>query len=167
MAQQQANVWSFTHADQATTVGITSIVRTGASALVTASGAHGYVADQPISIQGTTVAGWTGGYKIINVPSTTTFTINVPDYKQTLANNGANGNIYSAAYLDMIRIEQALWDQTTAETSLLITDVNGFPMWNPHCTVADQPYNYGKLYWIQGLVLVTLPSGSNLQMTIN
>jgi hypothetical protein len=168
MANIQTNPWTFTNADQASTVGITSITAQGASALVTTSAAHGYVDGQfsSISIQGTTITGWRGGYKIQAVPSTTTFLINVPDWKRTLASNGANGNVLSAAYLDEVRGEQALWDQTTASTSLLLTNIVGNTIWNPHATLADQPYNYGKFLWTEGLVINTLPSGSNLQLTV-
>jgi hypothetical protein len=166
MANIQTNPWSFTNADQATSVNITSITPQGASALVTAT-AHGLTANQAISIQGTTtVTGWRGGYKVQAVPSTNTFLINVPDWKRTLAANGANGAVLTAAYLDNIRAEQMLWDQTTAGTSLLLTNLVGNTVWNPHATLADQPYNWGKTWWIEGLVINTLPSGSNLQITV-
>jgi len=170
MSQIQANPYSFTNADQATSVAIASIVRNGeTSALVTTTGAHGLLANAKISLQAlTTVPQWRGGYRILAVPSATTFLIPIPSYKHLLANSGAEGNVLSAVFLDdNLRVEQALWDQTTAGTSLLITDVNGFLVWNPHATLADQPYNYGKLMYIHGLVINTLPAGSNLQMTIN
>jgi|SRR5882757_2081986 len=167
MSNRQTNPWTFTNADQATTVAITSIVRNGTgSALVTTAGAHGLLANAAISIQGTTITGWRGGYKIQAVPSATTFLITIPDGKSALANNGANGNVLSAEYLDNIRAEQMLWDQTTAGTSLLLTNLVGNTVWNPHATLADQPYNWGKTWWIEGLVINTLPAGSNLQITV-
>jgi len=169
MAQIQANPWLFTNADQATTAAIASIVRNGeASALVTTTGAHGLLANAQISLQAlTTVPQWRGGYRIIAVPSATTFLIPIPGYKHLLANSGAEGNVLSVAYMDIIRCEQILWDQTSAGTSLLLTDVNGFTIWNPHTTVADAPYTYGKVFFVRGLVINTLPAGSNVQMTIN
>jgi hypothetical protein len=141
-------------------------VNNGASALVTTGAAHGLLTNAPISLQGVTPAGWDGGYKIQAVPSATTFLINVPDWKRTLANAGATGNVLSAAYLDNIRAEQVLWDQTSAGTSLLLTNLVGNTVWNPHATLADQPFTYGKLFWIEGLVINTLPAGSNLQITV-
>jgi len=167
MAQIQANPWQFTNADQASSFAITSIVRQGTESALVTSAAHGFTGNEKISIQGTTVAGWTGGYRVLAVPSATTFLIPIPDYKGTLANNGANGNVLTAAYLDIIRAEQILWDQTTAGTSLLLTDVNGFTVWNPRATVADAPYTYGKVFFIRGLVLNTLPVNSNVQITVN
>src|SRR6267142_6517568 len=114
MAQLAANPWNFTNADQASSFAITSIVRNGfASALVTCA-AHGFVGNEQISIQGTTVTGWRGGYRVLAVPSATTFLVKIPDYKNTLANNAANGNVLTAAYLDVIRAEQILWDKTGA-----------------------------------------------------
>jgi hypothetical protein len=165
MANIQTNPWTFTNADQATSTAITSIVNNGASALVTAT-AHGLAANAKISLQGVTPAGWNGGYVVQAVPSANTFLINVPDWKRTLANAGATGNVLTAAYLDEVRGEQALWDQTTAGTSLLLTSIVGNTIWNPHATLADQPYNYGKFLWTEGLVINTLPTGSNLQLTV-
>jgi hypothetical protein len=166
MAQIQTNPWNFTNADQATSTAITSIVRNGvASALVTAV-AHGLAANAPISIQGASVAGWNGGYKVQAVPSANTFFIKIPEWKSNLANAGALGNVLSAAYLDMIRAEQMLWDQTTAGSTLLLTNIVGNTVWNPHATLADQPFTYGKVFWIEGLVINTLPASSNLQITV-
>ena len=161
----QTNPWTFVPADQATTTAITSIVRNGvASALVTST-AHGHVANDPISIQGASPFGWNGGYKVQAVPSVNTFLIAIPAWKSNLANAGAAGNIFSVAYLDNIRAEQLLWDQATAGTSLLLTNIVGNTVWNPHATLADQPYNYGKTLWIEGLVINTFTAG-NLQITV-
>jgi hypothetical protein len=165
MANIVTNPWTFTNADQATSTAITSITAQGASALVTAT-AHGLSANAKISIQGASPAGWNGGYVVQAVPSVNTFLINVPDWKRSLASAGAGGNVLTAAYLDMMRAEQILWDQTTAATSLLLTNIVGNTIWNPHATLADQPYTYGKVFFTEGLVINTLPSGSNLQITI-
>jgi hypothetical protein len=163
LANIQTNPWTFTNADQATSTAITSIVNNGASALVTAT-AHGLVANQAISIQGTTVTGWRGGYKVQAVPSANTFLINVPDGKLTLANNGANGNVLTAAYLDLVRAEQLLWD-TVGAGPLLVTNIVGNIIWNPQAVAGQGPYTYGKTFFVEGLVLNTIPSGT-LQITI-
>lgn len=163
MANIVTNPWTFTNADQATSTAITSIVNQGASALVTAT-AHGLAENQAISIQGTTVTGWRGGYKVRAVPSANTFLIDLPDWKRTLANNGANGNVLTAAYLDMVRAEQLLWD-TVGAGPLLVTNIVGNIIWNPSAVAAQGPYSYGKTFFVEGLVINTLPSGT-LQMTI-
>src|ERR1700689_5428157 len=138
MSNRQTNPWTFTNADQASTAAITSIGRNGTgSATVTTSAAHGLLQNAPISIQGTTdVTQWRGGYKIQAVPSTTTFLITIPDGKSALANNGANGNVLSAEYLDLVRAEQLLWD-TVGAGPLLVTNLVGNIIWNPQA-VAGQ-----------------------------
>lgn len=168
MAQISTNPWSFTNADQATTVAISSIVSNGNSALVTTAAPHGYVLQQAVSIQGTTTVGWVGGYRVLSIPSTTTYLIQTEQDQINLAANGASGNSLSAAYLPMIRCEQILWNNPTAAATLLLTDTNGNIVWNPTAGAAGTvgPYTYGKVYWIEGLVINALPNG-NVQLTIN
>ena len=163
MANIVTNPWTFTNADQATTVAIVSIVNNGASALVTAT-AHGLLTNAPISLQGVTPSGWDGGYRIQAVPSVNTFLINVPDWKRTLANAGATGNVLSVAYLDLVRAEQLLWDTAGAGT-LLVTNLVGNIIWNPTAVAGQGPYTYGKTFFVDGLVLNTIPNGT-LQITV-
>ena len=163
MANIVTNPWTFTAADQATSIAITSIVNQGASALVTAA-AHGLLANAPISIQGASPSGWNGGYKIQAVPTVNTFLIAVPDWKRTLANAGAAGFVVTAAYLDMVRAEQLLWD-TAAAGTLLVTNLVGNIIWNPTAVIGQGPYTYGKTFFVEGLILNTIPSGT-LQITI-
>jgi hypothetical protein len=163
MANIQTNPWTFTNADQAVSTAITSIVNNGASALVTAT-AHGLAANAKISLQGVTPAGWNGGYRVQAVPSANTFLISVPDGKLTLANAGATGNVLTAIYLDMVRAEQLLWDTSGAGT-LLVTNIVGNIIWNPTAVAGQGPYTYGKTFFVEGLVLNTIPSGV-LQITI-
>lgn len=163
MANIQTNPYTFTNADQAATTAITSIVNLGASALVTAT-AHGLAQNAKISIQGVTPFGWNGGYRVQAVPSANTFLISLPDGKLTLANAGAGGAVFTAIYLDMVRMEQLLWD-TTGAGPLLITNIVGNTEWNPQAVAGQGPYTYGKLFSVEGLVLNTIPSGV-LQITI-
>ena len=163
MANIVTNPWTFTAADQATSIAITSIVNLGASALVTAT-AHGLLANAPISIQGAAPSGWNGGYKIQAVPTVNTFLIAVPDWKRSLANAGAAGFVVTAAYLDMVRAEQLLWD-TAAAGTLLVTNLVGNIIWNPTAVIGQGPYTYGKTFFVEGLILNTIPSGT-LQITI-
>lgn len=163
MANIVTNPWTFTNADQSTSIAITSIVNQGASALVTAA-AHGHLANDSISIQGAVPSGWNGGYKIQAVPTVNTFLINIPDWKRSLANAGAAGNVLTAIYLDIVRMEQLLWD-TTGAGPLLITNIFGNTEWNPQAVAGQGPYTYGKLFSVEGLVLNTIPSGL-LQITV-
>jgi hypothetical protein len=165
MAQIQVNPWSFNSSDQATSVAIASIVNNGASALVTTSGAHGYTLYQNISLQAPAVAGYANGYKVLSIPSTTTFNVALEPWQILLANAGAGGNSLSVAYAMKVRIEQILWNNPTAATALLITDTNGFIVWNPE-SVTGGTLTYGKIFWVDGIVLNTIGSGT-VQMTIN
>jgi len=72
--------------------------------------------------------------------------------------------VLTAAYLDMIRAEQILWD-TVAAGTLLLTNIVGNAVWNPTAAAGEGPYTYGKVYWITGLVINTLPAG-NVQVTV-
>jgi hypothetical protein len=164
MAQIQTNPWSFTEADQAVSTAIVSITALGASALVTAT-AHGLANNAKISIQGANPAGWNGGYVVQAVPSANTFLINVPDGKRTLASAGAAGNVLTAAYLDMVRAEQMLWDVALAGT-LLLTNIVGNLVWNPIAAAGQGPYTYGKTFYIEGLVINTFAIAGTLQITI-
>jgi hypothetical protein len=163
MANIVTNPWTFTNADQAVSTAITSITAQGASALVTAT-AHGLATNAKISIQGANPAGWNGGYVVQAVPSANTFLINVPDWKRTLASAGAAGDVLTAIYLDMVRAEQLLWDTAGAGT-LLVTNIVGNTIWNPTAVAGQGPYTYGKTFFVEGLVLNTIPSGT-LQVTI-
>ena len=167
MSQQAANPWLFTPADVAASVAITSIAGLGASALVTTASAHGLAERAPISIQGVTGAGviYNGGYKIVSVPSTTTFYIALA--VPSVVASGAVGNVLTAAYLAMLRAEQITWSGATAADTLLLTDCHGNVIWNPTAGLADTPYVSAKVFWVgPGLVVNALPHG-NVQITVN
>lgn len=163
MADLRGNPWSFLPADQAVTTAITSIVRNGdASALVTTTAVHGLAPENFISIQGTTVAGWQKGYRVLTVPSTTTFLIAITTDQHLLANNGANGNVVTLIYRELIEVTQMLWDATAG--TLLVTDQFGRTVWNPTAG-ASGPATYMKAFPINGLCLNTIGSGI-LQISI-
>ena len=176
--QIQANPWSFTPADQAVTTPIASITNQVRSALVTTTAAHGLAQGSIISVQGlTTVRRYRGGYTVLSVPSPTTFLIN-GDYKFVgLPNSVGEGNVLTAVYLAMIRAEQILWDcpdtlgvaPPTDLGALTLTDVAGNQVFSAGAaSVPSRPYTYGKLYWINGLVINRfIGPGSTLQITIN
>lgn len=137
----------------------------GASALVTTALAHGYVLGQNISLQAPAVAGYANGYKVLSIPSTTTFLVALLPNQILLANAGAGGNSLSVAYPYKVRIEQLIWQDATA-AQLTVTDTNGFIVWSYLPAAIGGVYTYGKLYWVDGLVLNALPAGI-LQATIN
>jgi hypothetical protein len=167
MAQIQTNPWSFTSADVATSVAISSIAPNGASALVTTGAAHGLALYQPVSLQGITGAGaiYNNGYKVTGIPSTTTFLI---DLLIPLGNpaSGASGNVLTVAYYPKLRAEQIQWSGAAAADVLTLTDTNGNLIWTYTAGATDGVYTYGKVFWVDGLVINALPHGT-LLMTVN
>jgi hypothetical protein len=165
MADISGNPWNFVTADVALTAAITSITRNGSgSALITTTAAHGMVQDQYISVQGTTVAGWRGGYRVLAAPSTTTLLVGIAPQQSLLANNGANGNVLTAAYTQEIEVTQILWDSPTINGVLSLTDLSGRTVWNP-TAVSGGTLTYAKVFPIAGLVINALPSGT-LQISV-
>ena len=172
MAQIAANPWSFTNADQAATLALTSIVNQGESLLVT-SAAHGIAVGTlgtAVSLQGAGIGAYAGLYLTVTVPSTTTVLLKNQMKNRGLANTGATGNMLTpVAYAGgFIRAEQIFWQPSTTGQTLLLTDGFGNTVWNPQSGTAIGPYTYGKLYFIQnGLVINTLPATGYVQITIN
>jgi hypothetical protein len=169
MANIATNPWSFTNADQGGTFAITSIANNVDSILVT-SAAHGFAvgsSGQAVSLQGTT--NYNGGYRVLTVPSATTVLLKNRQQNYGAAAGGALGNMVTAAYLDMIRAEQILWQPSAAAQTLLLTDVTGNIIWNPtsQATADFAPFTYGKVYWVRGLVINTLPATGYIQITVN
>lgn len=162
MPDLRGNPWNFTSADQATTTAITSIVRNAdGSATVTAT-AHGLSIDNYISIQGTTILGWQKGYRVVGQPTANTFLIGITPDQHLLGNNGANGNVVTLAYRELIEVTQMLWDATTG--TLLVTDQFGRTVWNPTAG-ASGPATYMKAFPIDGLCINMIPGGT-LQISI-
>lgn len=164
MADQRGNPWSFTTTDVATSTAITSITRNGARSATVVSTAHGRAVNDPISIQGATPIQWNGGYRVQTVIDANTFVIRIEDWRATLANAGAAGNVLSLLYFELIDVTQMLWDNPTAAQVLLVTDAAGRIVWNP-VAVTGGSLTYMKAFPIAGLVLNTMGSGV-LQISI-
>lgn len=160
----RGNPWSFTSTDAATSTAITSIVRNNQGSALVTSTAHGRAVNDFISIQGTTIQRWQKGYRVIGVPSANTFLVDITPDQYLLANNGANGNVLSLIYRELIEVTQMLWDGPTAADVLSLTDQFGRLVWNP-TAVTGGSYTYMKAFPINGLVINALPSGK-LQISI-
>lgn len=163
----RGNPWSFLTTDQAATANITSITRKNqGSALVQLAGAlTGLAKDLYISIQGTSVEGWRKGYRVIDLgAAANSFYVAITPDQYLLANNGANGAVYTWAYHELIEVTQMLWDGPTSGDVLSLTDQFGRLVWNP-TAITGGPLNYMKAFPINGLVINSLPSGK-LQISI-
>jgi hypothetical protein len=168
MADLRGNPWSFLTTDQAATASITSITRNGqGSALVQLAGAlTGLAKDLYISIQGTTILGWQKGYRVIDLgTAANSFLVSITPDQFLLANNGANGAVFTLAYRELIEVTQMLWDSPTAGAVLSVTDQFGRLVWNPTAIDAGGSLTYMKAFPINGLVINALPSGK-LQVSI-
>lgn len=165
MSDISGNPWNFNSTDQAASAVITAITRNGkGSALVTTTG-HTFVVDQNISLQGNTPSGWNGGYRVLTVPSATTFLVGIAPQQSTLANATAFGSAYAAAYMQLVEVTQMLWDTPTANSKLLVTDLVGRVLWNPTAPNAGGSLTYMKAFPVFGLVVPLIGSGT-LQVSV-
>jgi hypothetical protein len=164
MADFRGNPWSFTTADVATSTAITSITRQGVRSALVNSVAHGRAANDLISLQGTNPTAWQGGYRVLSVVDANNFLVRIEDWRSTLANAGAAGNVFSMLYQDLIDVTQMLWDNPTAADVLNVTDSVGRTVWTA-TAVAGGSLNYMKAFPINGLVLNAMPHGT-LQISI-
>ena len=57
---------------------IVSLTRTGTTATLTTTAAHGYLASDFVTVAGSSVTGWNAKWKLVSVPTTTTATFTVP-----------------------------------------------------------------------------------------
>jgi len=168
MPDIRGNPWSFLPADQSTSIAITSITRNGVRSATVVAAAHGHAVNDYISIQNPSVSGWAGAYRIDSVIDVNTFTFRIEDWRSALANAGAQGNVLSILFpqlAQIIEVTQMLWDNPTASTTLLVTDVVGRTVWNPQSAAAGGSLTYMKAFPINGLVLNTIGSGV-LQVSI-
>lgn len=167
MADIRGNPWSFTAADQSTSVAITSITRNGVRSATVVSTAHGHAVGDYISLQNPSVSQWAGAYRIESVIDANTFTVRIEDWRSALANAGAQGNVLSIIapqLAQLIEVTQMLWDTPTATQTLLLTDVVGRTVWNP-TAVTGGTLTYAKVFPINGLVLNQIGSGT-LQISV-
>lgn len=167
MADIRGNPWNFTVADVSTAIAITSITRVGARSAQVAATAHGHATNDYISIQNPNVSGWAGAYRIESIIDANNFLIRIEDWRSSLANAGAQGNVLSILFpqlAQLIEVTQMLWDGPAVNGVLLLTDVMGRTVWNP-TAVSGGTLTYAKVFPISGLVINALPSGT-LQVSV-
>jgi hypothetical protein len=167
VADIRGNPWNFTSADVSTSIAITSITRNGARSATVVATAHGHAVGDYISIQNPSVSAWAGAYRIESVIDANTFTIRIEDWRSSLANAGAQGNVLSILFpqlAQIIEVTQMLWDGPAVNGVMLLTDVIGRTVWNP-TAVTGGTLTYAKVFPISGLVINALPTGT-LQVSV-
>lgn len=76
-------------------VSVSSVTRSGTTATVTTSSAHGFVTGDSALISGATQSEYNGRKDLINVGSTTTFSFSVPEYPPSPANGTYSASVPS------------------------------------------------------------------------
>jgi hypothetical protein len=187
-----SNPWSFISTDVLTSTAAaspTGMIQQGttpngpglAAVLYTATGAHGLVAGQRVTYVGDTNGRFLGFYQVVNVPSATTALLaNISSPTSGLPFNtiiaaSGGGTMLVNQWPWMVRAEDISLQATGAMTpgELLIVDRNGNPVWDAAIVASTQglpnpnSQNRGKLMWIDGITLQSVPAGVIILVTIN
>jgi len=186
-----SNPWSFTSADvpaavvaaaspngmiqQGTTPGQPGL----ASVLLTTVGAHGLTAGQYITYIADTNGRFLGFYQVIAVPSATTALLaNISGPKSgqpfsTVIAASGGGSVLVCQYPWMVRAEDISvlsGPAAPGATVLSLLDRNGNIVWTFHGTATEPGFasqNRGKVMWIDGLTLQSIPANCTVLVTIN
>jgi hypothetical protein len=183
------NPWTFTSADVpaastpvASPNGLVQQAPSGpglAGVLLTTTGAHGLSAGQFVTSIGTTGGRFLGWYKVQAVPSATTaLLINLSSptsgsgFNTVLAGDGG-GSILVNQVQANVRGEDISVQATAAApgaTVLSLLDRNGLPTWTFIGVATDPGFaaqNRGKVMWIDGLTLQSIPVNTIVLLTVN
>lgn len=181
------NPWSFVNADvpAAATAAASpgGMVQGGPGSLAaitfTSTVAHGFVVGQWLTYIADTNARFLGWYKVIAVPSVTTALLanlssptSGQPFNTVLAGSGG-GTMMVNQVQHNFRGEDISVLATAAApgaTTLSLLDRNGLPTW-VFIGVATDPgfaaQNRGKIMWVDGLTLQSIPTGVEVFITIN
>jgi hypothetical protein len=173
MSEQQQNPWSFTSADVLTaTIAASPTGLVGAAGGIvnlTTTGAHGLstTVQQWVTIINPTLAGYKGFYKVLNVPSTTTATLYSDNfrYNQTILAASGGGTMILNQWTQNIRAEDMSWLNATSAGEAIVLTKDGNVIWDAIAPTTGT-YSRSKPFWIAGLSIQALPSGT-LTITVN
>ena len=172
MSQLKENPWNFTSADVLTATPSASpsglISSAGGVVLLTTGSAHGFVANNFITIIGATNAAYNGFYKVIDVPTTTTahlFSQALQNSSTVLAASGGGTAILNQ-YVQMIRAEDVYWlNAAAANDEVILLTRNGVTIWDAIAPTKGT-YSRSKPFWVQGLSIQQISSGT-VEIVIN
>lgn len=183
------NPWSFVSTDVAASTAAASpggMVQQGAvgnalgSVLYTATAAHGLVAGQYTTYISDTNSRFLGWYKVIAVPTVTTALLtnlssptSGSPFNSVLAASGG-GTMLVNQVQQNVRAEDISIQYTVSAAPVAalisILDRNGLPLWQVEIgTTAPglASQNRGKLMWVDGVTLQSLPANCIALVTIN
>lgn len=187
-----SNPWSFTSADVLLSTAAASpggMIQQGATlgqpglgaVLYTSTAPHGLVAGQYVTYIGDTNGRFLGFYQVVAVPSATTAllaNISSPTkgspFNTIIAASGG-GTMLVNQYNSMVRAEDLSLQGTggvpAGSTQLIILDRNGNLIWRVDVGVVETTgfvaQNRGKIMWVDGVTLQSMPTNTVVLMTIN
>lgn len=184
-----SNPWSFTSADVASSTAAASpggMVQAGAPAFgtvtyTTSGGAHGLSVGQHVTYIGDTNGRFLGHYVVVAIISTTVALLqnlssptSGSGFNSVIAASGG-GTMLVCQWPWMIRAEDiSIQAANAADTAgnVIIIDKNGNLIWT--AAVGATPtgtgssaQNRGKVMWVDGLTLESIPAGYTVLVTIN
>lgn len=181
MANISSNPWSFTSADVATAAitaatGLTlnadgSVTITSAALTFNTNGVEPALG---FTVIGAANAAYNGFYKLTaGVSGGTTFTMQPQFVIPAGTAQSGSGTLAQCLYRQMARIEDMSWQGLTgaAAGSLDVRDRDGNIVWQAALTgitggtVGYQ--NRGKVFWVNGLTLITMQANTVLLCTVN
>ena len=173
----QTNPWNFVPGDVVNlnpTASPAGLIQQATLALILATFAapHGLVKDQFVTLINVTNAGYNGWYKVYAAPSPTTLllvSLSTPTQGSpinTILAPSGGGSVVLNQVQQNVRVEDISWQLAAAQGDTLdIRDRNGLPVWQAAAT-APGSQNRGKVYWVDGITVVQMSSGTAL-LTIN
>jgi hypothetical protein len=181
--QIQNNPWSFLNTDPATATitGATGLtLNADGTVTITTTGAltfnTGADSNLAFTVLGATAAAYNGFYNRISGASGATSFVMQPQFAipSGTAQSGG-GTLAQVLYRHKVRIEDISWQNigTGAEAagvSMQIVDRNGNDIWRaaiPATAPNLAQLNRGKVYWVAGLVPISIPANSQVLITVN
>lgn len=149
-----------------------------AGVLLTTTAPHGLLVGQFITVINTTGGRFLGWYKVAAVPSATTALLqnlssptSGQPFNTVLAGDGGGSVLVNQIQQNVRAEDMSIQALTAAPTAglLSILDRNGIVLWTAQLGAAAPAgsQNRGKLMWVDGITLQSIPANWELLVTIN
>jgi len=166
-----SNPWSFVSADVVTaapSASPTGLISSAGGVVAYSGAAFAPVPGNFVTIIGATNALYNGFYKVLAVGgggTTATLYSDKLRYAGTVLAASGGGTIIKNQYQNYVRAEDMYWLNATAASEAIVLDKNGNLVWDAIAPTTGN-YSRSKPYWINGLTIQALPSGT-LTVTVN
>lgn len=168
MANISSNPWSFDNTDPtiATITGATGLTLNADGTVTLTTTApftfnnSATVPPQWFTVIGATAAAYNGFYKLVSGASGASSFVLVPQFSIPAGTaQSGGGTVAQCQYNAYTRIEDMSWQNASAAGQLLdVRDRSGNILWKATATGAGAQ-NRGKVFWVNGLTIITLQSG--------